>query len=436
MLSSQNAAPKCGDVSRRTLRVIDIIASWTVNTFYNYLHEEAVTRHSQGRAGSITDGYRQMVKAYLDTFAHQEGYIKIVNSLHKYYCDAEKMAMLAIDEWIREILGEFIPDDYKSIMTNIQRYDTLRKILINAIEQFSSVVIQTPMFDILISNHDEPSLVLDMKKTMRGLLLAERQDMFMRIHRASTNSDPSVNATSSMKAEIYRLAEENVLLKSKNGKLVTQVKKAIDGMKARDRVINTLNGDLRKSQEKMMHLQVQLANGGDQSGFSNISAILPPPKTPADDFKSSLDGVASYHGFPVLRPAIEDRVSRLGNATQAHLGNATAPRMAAPVESQSQKMQSSIATRYDSAASPSQNGHGRSYDSIDPGHIVRPAAMSAAVPIPLTHVEDAPEPFAMADPVEDDIAEVAAPESYVPHGEPDATGSDTLALNMDEFMNS
>lgn len=384
MFIASGTAPKYGDVSRRTLRVIDIIASWTVNTFYNYLHEEAVTRHSQGRAGSITDGYRQMVKAYLDTFAHHDGYGKIVISLHKYYCDAEKQAMLALDEWIREIIGEFIPDDYKSIMTNNQRYDLLRNILINAIEQFSSVVICTPMFDILISNHDEPSLVPRMKESMRGMLLAERQNMFARIHRASTNSAPTVSTGSNMKAEIYRLAEENVLLKSKNGKLLTQVKKALEGMKTRDRVINALNGDLRIAHEKMTQLQIQVASNGP-AGFSNVAAILPPPKMPADNFKTSLNSVALNHGFPVLA--------------------ATTPK--APVSEHSQ-----MELR---AAQPT----------------------SAPAPIPLTHVEEVPEPFVMADPVEDNIVEVDTTEPYVAddHGSA-ASGSDTLALNMDEFMNS
>lgn len=389
MLASQNGALKYGDVSRRTLRVIDIIASWTVNTFYNYLHEEAVTRHSQGRAGSITDGYRQMVKAYLDTFAHHDGYGKIVISLHKYYCDAEKQAMLALDEWICEIMGEFIPDDYKSIMTNTQRYDILRKILINAIEQFSSVVICTPMFDILISNHDEPSLVSSMKESMRGLLLAERHNMFARIHRASTNSEPAVNSAANMKAEIYRLAEENVLLKSKNDKLTAHVKKALDGMKARDRVINALNGDLQTAHRKMMQLQMQLSNG-TPSGFSNVAAMLPPPKTPADDFKSSLDSVALNSGFPTLHP----RTTRVDEV----------------------RPMSEISQREMRAERP-----------------IMPQLKSApAMPVPLTHVEEVPESFAMADPVEDNIVEVDTAESH----EPDTLGSDTLALNMDEFMNS
>lgn len=410
MLTRQNAAPKYGDVSRRTLRVIDIIASWTVNTFYNYLHEEAVMRHSQGRAGSITDGYRQMMKAYLDTFAYRDGYCKIVISLHKYYCDAENQAMLALDEWIREILGEFIPDDYKSIMTNNQRYDLLRNILINAIEQFSSVVAYTPMFEILISNHDEPSLVPQMKESMRGMLLAERQNMFMRIHRASTNTDPSAStAGSSMKAEIYRLAEENVLLKSKNGKLVAQVKKAIDGMKVRDRVINTLNTDFRKSQEKIMQLQAQLANV-TQTGFSNVAAALPEPKMPADDFKSSLDNVAYSSGFPVLH-------------------------------SKMSKMEESNNVSRDATMVASR-------EIVNPGTRVSRSIIEKSRGIPLTHVEDEPESFTMADPIEDGIAEVDTSELRMSDREvlgqsrPQnddrsvVTGSDTLALNMDEFMNS
>lgn len=389
------------DVSRRTLRVIDIIASWVVNTFYNYLHEEAVTRHSQGRAGSITEGYHQMVKAYLDTFAHHDGYGKIVISLHKYYCDAEKQAMLALDEWIREILGEFIPDDYKSIMTNIQRYDLMRNILINAIEQFSSVIICGPIFDILISNHDEPSLVPSMKKSMRGLLLDERKKMFARIHRASTNTDTTINSTANMKSEIYRLAEENVLLKSKNTKLVTQVKKAIDGLKARERVINALNNDFRRAQEKIMQLQNQLAQN-TPSEFSGMATILPHPKLPADEFKSTIASVALTHGFPTLPQKSESEIDT--------------PRVV-PTDIQRSRTQMKSAT--------------------SPRPVWENKQIQPAAPIPLTHTEDKPETFVMADPVEDSAEDIAIGTSASDGGYiAPVTGSDTLELNMDEFMNS
>lgn len=423
MTTGVHNAQKYGDVSRRTLRVIDIIASWTVNTFYNYLHEEAVTRHSQGRAGSITDGYRQMVKAYLDTFAHHDGYGKIVISLNKYYCDAEKQAMLALDDWIREILGEFIPDDYKSIMTNNQRYDLLRNILLNAIEQFSSVIICGPMFDIMISNHDEPSLVPRMKESMRGMLLAERQNMFARIHRASTNSDANVNSGSNMKSEIYRLAEENVLLKNKNAKLVAHVKKAIDGMKSRERVINTLNGDLRKAREMLAQLQTQLVDRDKiDAGFSNVAAMLPPPKLPADDFKSTISSVATSHGFPVLRPMEKPNVPESKNP---YIENRNARIDSLPENRESRAQYVNSRSEYEEKSEPILSIKNTSRADVP---------MVPMAPMPLTHVEEMPETFAMADPVEDSIADTQiAPYS---DREESAVGNDTLALNMDEFMNS
>jgi hypothetical protein len=387
---------KFGDVSRQTMRVVGIIAAWVVNTFYNYLHQEAVNLHTRGRVGSITDGYRYIVKEYLASFSTVEGYKRLVVSLHKYYVDNSGSSGFAFDEWTREVLEQFVPLDYKAIMSNEQQDTLLRNILISAVEQFSSEVICTKgLLDLLIMNHDEPSIAPRMKASMKAVLLNERQKIFNGIHKASTGGESTPHVT--MRREILSLIEENVFLKSRAGKLTETLRKSLDGMKLRDKAISVL-----KSQVSTLERQLQ-SQPRDQD-----ARLVVIPKTPAEEFKATIS-----HIDPRPREA---RASG-GSSAVNTLSN----------KSETTSLPSYMTSR--EAAKSDPNAESRSQWSAPSSNArfaeVPPIAVEVAAP--LSQLEKAPERFEMADPEpEDDPA-------IVEELEPVVTGSDTLALNMDEF---
>ena len=236
-------------INRRTLAVIDVISSWTVNTFYNYLHQQAVTIHTSGRSASITDGYKFIVKQYLDSFNTSEGYRRNLMGLHKYYIDNTRYSSVPFDVWIKDILQQFVPGDYFPIMSNSQQDITLRNILVNAIQQFSSDVICTKLIDNLITNHEHASIVPIMKESMRRSLLFERQRLFQAVFKSSTGSQDKPMEL--MKKELATLIEENVSLTYKNKKAVTDLKKALDGMKIRDNMIADLQNELTRTRAQL-----------------------------------------------------------------------------------------------------------------------------------------------------------------------------------------
>lgn len=258
-------------INRRTLAVVDVISSWVVNTFYNYLHQEAVTIHTSGRTASITDGYKFIVKQYLDSFNTSEGYRRNLMGLHKYYIDNTRYSSIPFDMWIKDILQQFVPADYFPIMSNAQQDTTLRNILVNSIQQFSSDVICTKTIDSLITNHEHPSIVPVMKESMRRSLLFERQRLFQAVFKSSTGSyDKPMEL---MKKELASLIEENVSIAYKNKKAVIDLKKALDGMKARDKIITNLQNELVQTRA-----QVRTAY--------NQKPIKPP--TPEETFVSAV----------------------------------------------------------------------------------------------------------------------------------------------------
>jgi len=397
------------DVSRQTMRVIDIIASWVVNTFYNYLHQEAVGLHTNGRVGSITDGYRYIVKQYLDSFNSAEGYKRLIISLHKYYVDNSHCAAIAFDEWTKEVLEQFVPLDYKAIMSNEQQDILLRNILLNAIEQFSSDVLCTKLLDLLISNHDEPSIVSQMKGSMKSTLLAERQKIFNNIHRASTGSDSTPQM--SIKREICTLLEENVILKSKNGKLTESVKKSLEGMKMRDKAISVLKTQVVDLQRQLQQLQISAV------------PLVVQPVSQAEEFKSSLAtiGGASYHGASSAVRALPPMTARYD--PQMDMKHAAAPLR--PILKQRDASPAALPSYMTSHVQPAET---KMHASLAQ-QVAQTQQVAQPVAAPLSHLEKTPEPFEQADPEPEPEMAAADTSNVVP------TGNDTLALNMDDFMN-
>ena len=229
-------------ISNRTLATINVISSWVVNTFYNYLHQQAVTVHTTGRSASITDGYKFIVRQYLNSFNDGDGYRRNLSGLHKYYMDNTRYSSIPFDIWIKDILSQFVPTDYFSIMSNSQQDMTLRGILVGSITQFSGDVICTSMLDTLITNHENQTIVPIMKKNMTSALLFERQKLFQAIFKSSTGGSQQ-KPMEMMRDELTKLIEENVMLKHKNVSALKSLKIALSKMKERDSVISQLRNE-------------------------------------------------------------------------------------------------------------------------------------------------------------------------------------------------
>jgi hypothetical protein len=265
------------DINGKTLSTINVMSSWVVNTFYNYLHQQAVQIHTSGRASSVTDAYKFIVRQYLDSFNDGEGYRRNLTALHKYYMDNTRYSSIPFDEWMKDILKQFVPIDYFSIMSNSQQDATLRCIIVNSVTQFSSDVVCTQILDTLITNHDNPNLIQIMKKNMSSALIFEREKLFQALFKSSIGGGEN-KPMNNMKAEITKLIEENIILKNKNNKAIAALKTALTKLKERDVVISNLvkkNTDLESNTDKFMY-----APAGRRAAEPVIPAPRSTPETP------------------------------------------------------------------------------------------------------------------------------------------------------------
>jgi hypothetical protein len=238
----QGRGTRSTDVSRRTMSIINIIASWVVNSYYNILHQRADEMHKMSQVSTITDGYKLMVKCYLRSYDTPSGYLQNLKALHKYYIDNARCVATSFDAWTKEILQQFVPADYFPIMSNKQQDSTLRSVLLNAIKQFSVDVVCTSLLDRLIANHDDPTIVSTMKDSMKAALLFERERLFQAVFKSSTGApDKPVEL---MKKELLKLVEENVGLRHKLAAANADIKKALVGLKTKDGAIMRLRAEI------------------------------------------------------------------------------------------------------------------------------------------------------------------------------------------------
>lgn len=261
-------------INGRTLATINVISSWVVNTYYNYLHHQASNLHTTGRSDTITDGYKFIVRQYLNSFNDSDGYRRNLLGLHKYYMDNTRYSSIPFDAWIKDILAQFVPTDYFSIMSTSQQDMTLRGILVGAITQFSSdIVCNEQTLDTLIMDHDNTNLVPIMKKKMISALLFERQKLFQALFKSSTGGSQE-KPMEMMRNELTKLIEENVMLKHKNVKCLKSLKGALAKMKERDMTI-----------AQLMSKNTQLEQ---QSRHSYIPVPRAPPPSPQAIFAEAV----------------------------------------------------------------------------------------------------------------------------------------------------
>ena len=242
--------------NRLTITIVNIISSWTVNNFYNSLHQYAVKMHTVGNAQSITDAYINIVSQYLESLNTNNGYKKSIQSLHTYCVDHTTYTGMSFSMWIREILKQFVPTDYYNIMTNDQQDSALRNIIVNSLKQFSSEIISsaTLLDDIILRSADtKQATIKTMHEIMTRNLLSSRKGLFQAVHFASTRIPCDKNDIA-LKKELTTLLKANIELKHELKKANLIVEKQARSIEKQKDVLRKLMNEysaLRNNKSKV-----------------------------------------------------------------------------------------------------------------------------------------------------------------------------------------
>lgn len=262
---------KPNEANKLTLAIVNIISSWTVNNYYNTLHQYAAKMHSLGNSSSITDAYVNVVNQYLSTLDNNTGYKKSIQSLHTYCLDHTAYTGMSFSDWIKEIVKQFVPTDYYNIMTNDQQDTMLRSVIVNSLRQYSKELIgSTELLNNVIMRLPENKMktITSLHSIMVKNLLAGRQTLFQAVYAASIKTN-SKEPDTAIKSELADLLKNNIELKhklTKTQKLIDKQKKIIDSQKDALRRLSNEYSVLKNKTDVPQH-----------SPFRPVFSPRPPP---------------------------------------------------------------------------------------------------------------------------------------------------------------
>lgn len=208
----------------RTITTYNIISAYIVDIYYNHLYAEAIKFKNSGKTPSITEGYKHAVFAFLSAIKpvsksyKPKHYTQILTGINEYFITFTSFQTLTISDCINKIMKEFIPNDYYDSFTKDQKRNMLRTILTNCIEQFTKVVIQEYLINI-IDNHEEIANIEALKEKMTDLLILERQTLyhkFLDSHLSKNNEMVDRSIAVKMQQEIKTLVKEKSILTKEN----------------------------------------------------------------------------------------------------------------------------------------------------------------------------------------------------------------------------
>ena len=242
--------------SRTTISTYDLLASYFVDVYYNHLYAEAIKmmNDSSNPISSITEGYRHCVLAFITAIDNTTSYYKakhysnMLKEINEYFTKWTSFSTLSLSECINRIVKEFVPSDYFTSLNKDQKRNLLRRVLVNSIREFSKLVVQEYITNI-IDNHNDKDNIVILKERLIELFILEREAIFTRF---IDNSNQTVD-----KGVAYKLRDE---LKN----VVTAYKELSEKYKLQHELQNTLeqkNKQLTTQlEEKTLALNTQISN--------------------------------------------------------------------------------------------------------------------------------------------------------------------------------
>lgn len=157
----------------------EVIGSFFVDRFYNDLYDRARSAHlHQNKFDSITDSYREHIRAYVHGFSEgRENYKKTIEQLKEYY-NAIYYTEFSLTKLVDVIVSKFVPDEYFSSMSSNAKDIILWDLLKTTLQDFSAKVINPKILNDIIGNHANEANINMLQNMIYDSLMDERANIF------------------------------------------------------------------------------------------------------------------------------------------------------------------------------------------------------------------------------------------------------------------
>lgn len=220
---------------KKTIDTFEILAAYFVDIYYNHLYIEAKKLRTNNSVGSITEGYKHALNAFLQGVENPKFYKKTLVGIHSFFIETG-FNSISFTDCIERITGEFIPSDYYGSLTKQQKISILKLVLCQSNKAFIEKVVRKFLL-LIIDNHNDADNIRVLQDEYIDIMMLERENMYHKfISTKVKTSSVNIAVVESMQTEIKVLCSEKFELK----KLAANLKK----------IIINKDKDLRESQNR------------------------------------------------------------------------------------------------------------------------------------------------------------------------------------------
>lgn len=167
-----------------TIGVFQLVAAHMTDIFYNHLYAEAKKMKDSGRVGTVTDGYKSRVWAFIQSLDSNNKkdfkaayYTAFLKGINRYFQTYTKFETLNLSDCIDKVVNEFIPVDFYSQLNKDKKRDVLYAVLIGCLKEYARKIIADHC-GMIIDEHSEEGNVDTLRELAVDLLIIERHRMY------------------------------------------------------------------------------------------------------------------------------------------------------------------------------------------------------------------------------------------------------------------
>lgn len=219
---------------------IEVMTAYFVDLTYNHMYLEGKKLKINGKVGSITEGYKHALNAFLKSLSNDNLYKKAVMGIHQYFITFTSFSTISFGECVDRLSASFAPADYFKSLRRGERMGILRLVIKQAMQRFITKIV-TEYMAMIIDKHEDTDNVRIMQDELVNCFLLEREGVFQRFIASSCGkktdqSNIEAIIAKKMQKEIKNLILEKITLKKENNAL--------------KRIIMKKNGELQEYMEK------------------------------------------------------------------------------------------------------------------------------------------------------------------------------------------
>lgn len=225
--------------SKETISKLDIIGSYVVDLYYNRLYDQAIS-YKEDSNKSLTLCYKEVITKYIQSINKKEFYKVFVKGI-QYFTSVSTKYQLSNSKLIDFFVLEFVPNDYISSLTVVQKNNILCMIIVNSIKIFTTKILENYL-PLIIDQHIDSDNIIILQDSFLQIILQERKLSYNKFVKSEfQNNDGKVSGVVDKLQQSVKLNKSLLLvIKHKNeqiNKLTTNYKTSITKM-------NTLQSNL------------------------------------------------------------------------------------------------------------------------------------------------------------------------------------------------